>query len=253
MEHQEEQAEEQFSQIIVEKGISPEIYISGISSEVEIEKHKEKWIREQRSLKMQLVLDDLFDWNLSSMGIQLSLVGGVDISFLKEDPITACASLVVLSFPSLELIFSRFKMIKLKLPYVSTFLAFREVPFLSELLEELKIENPSMFPQVLLVDGNGLLHPEGFGLACHLGVLNNLPTIGIGKTFLMVDGLTINLVKKMELKLSKAGESVYLIGNSGTVWGAVRIRNILVSAGKINRLMIFRSISFLLALHLYRH
>lgn len=45
-------------------------------------------------------------------------------------------------------------------------------------------------PDVLFVDGNGKLHPRGAGLACHLGVATGLRTIGLGKTFLHVDGLT---------------------------------------------------------------
>lgn len=45
-------------------------------------------------------------------------------------------------------------------------------------------------PDVTFVDGNGRLHPRGAGLACHLGVVTGLRTVGIGKTFLHVDGLT---------------------------------------------------------------
>jgi len=54
-----------------------------------------------------------------------------------------------------------------------------------------------------------------------LGVLCGIPTIGIGKTFLVVDGLTNDKVKKLGKALSKGGESVQLIGDSGTVWGVL--------------------------------
>lgn len=71
-------------------------------------------------------------------------------------------------------------------PYIPGFLAFREVPHLLACFRELGEE---FRPQVVLVDGNGVLHPRGFGLASHLGVLLDLPTIGVGKNLLCVDGL----------------------------------------------------------------
>ncbi len=55
--------------------------------------------------------------------------------------------------------------------------AFREIPALLEALEKLTIT-----PDLLVCDGQGLAHPRRFGLACHLGVLTGLPTIGVAKT-----------------------------------------------------------------------
>jgi len=55
-------------------------------------------------------------------------------------------------------------------------LAFREVTPLTDLLQILKQTNPDIFPQVIIVDGNGTLHPRRFGLASHLGVLANVPS-----------------------------------------------------------------------------
>lgn len=52
-------------------------------------------------------------------------------------------------------------------------------------------------PDVLFVDGNGRLHPRGAGLACHLGVVTGLRTVGLGKTFLHVDGLTKTGVREV--------------------------------------------------------
>jgi endonuclease V len=83
----------------------------------------------------------------------LSYIGGVDISFIKEDcnqqyDFDACAMFVVLSFPSLEVIYEDKQMVKLELPYISGFLAFREAPFLIHLVEKLRSTQPSIMPQV---------------------------------------------------------------------------------------------------------
>jgi len=151
----------------------------------------------------------------------LHLIGGVDISFVKDNPIDACASLIVLKYPSFQIVYSNFKMVKLKLPYIPSFLAFREVSFLMDLLNELRTTKPHLVPQVILVDGNGILHPRGFGLASHLGVLSGIPTIGVGKTFFHVDGITTDKVKEMEKQLQHGGSHVELVGESGTVWGSI--------------------------------
>ncbi|ORX92755.1 endonuclease V, partial [Basidiobolus meristosporus CBS 931.73] len=112
-------------------------------------------------------------------------------------------------------------------PYIPGFLAFREVHVLLELVEKLRNNKPEFLPQVLLVDGNGVLHPRGFGLASHLGVLTDIPTIGVAKNFLQInDGpeLTMAKVKTQCHKLlQKGGDKLPLIGDSGTLWGmAVR-------------------------------
>nr|BAE41901.1 unnamed protein product [Mus musculus] len=111
-------------------------------------------------------------------------------------------------------------MVGLKAPYVSGFLAFREVPFLVELVQRLQEKEPDLMPQVVLVDGNGVLHQRGFGVACHLGVLTELPCIGVAKKLLQVDGLENNALHKEKIVLLQAGGDTFpLIGSSGTVLG----------------------------------
>ncbi len=126
------------------------------------------------------------------------------------------------------MIYENFSSVKLRLPYIAGFLAFREVTPLLDLLQTLKQENPDIFPQVVIVDGNGTLHPRRFGLASHLGVLANVPTIGVGKNFLQInDGnnLTMAHVKTtVREKLKKGGDIYLLQGQSGMIWGAVCIK-----------------------------
>eukprot|EP00668_Euglena_longa_P001619 GGOE01001912.1.p1 GENE.GGOE01001912.1~~GGOE01001912.1.p1 ORF type:complete len:1281 (-),score=336.11 GGOE01001912.1:239-3772(-) len=112
-------------------------------------------------------------------------------------------------------------MVKLDLPYISGFLAFRECPHLVELVSELRSNRPDLVPQILLVDGMGVLHPRGLGLASHLGVLTDLPTIGVGKTFLNVDGLRKDAVlQEIRKHLLKSGSAWELQGESGRILGA---------------------------------
>ena len=73
----------------------------------------------------------------------------------------------------------------------------------------------------MLVDGNGILHVRGFGLASHLGVITDIPTIGVGKKVFAVDGITVNNVRiKSNRELKHGGDSCDLVGNSGRIWGA---------------------------------
>ncbi|GJM97752.1 hypothetical protein PR202_ga14704 [Eleusine coracana subsp. coracana] len=131
---------------------------------------KQEWVNTQDMLKRKLVLDDDFDWSLPSAGScsdnddvrgKLKYVAGVDISFLKEDPSMACAAVVVLDASTLEVVHEEFDVVQLQVPYIPGFLAFREAPILLGLLEKLKRNVHNFYPQLLMVDGNGLLHPRG--------------------------------------------------------------------------------------------
>ncbi|XP_077217001.1 endonuclease V family protein isoform X2 [Tasmannia lanceolata] len=197
---------------------------------IPISSEQSNWIEAQDSLKRNIVLEDDFVWTMpangsgteeSFKGEKLRFIGGVDLSFSKDDPSIACGSLVVVNLDSLNVVYDDFTVVQLHIPYIPGFLAFREAPVLLELLEKMKQDSHPFFPQLLMVDGNGLLHPRGFGLACHLGIMANLPTIGIGKNLHHVDGLTQSGVKQLiEAKENCAKDHITLTGNSGHVWGA---------------------------------
>jgi deoxyinosine 3'endonuclease (endonuclease V) len=156
----------------------------------------------------------------------LTLVGGMDISFVGDGADDACAALIVCEFPpqadgSMRIVYEDYERVVMKEQYMPGFLAFREVPHLLRLLDRMRIQAPHLFPQIVLVDGNGRLHPRGFGLACQLGVLADVPTIGIGKNLHMVDGLERDTVSAhANSTLKRGGQSFPLVGSSGTVWGA---------------------------------
>ncbi|XP_040100714.1 endonuclease V isoform X6 [Oryx dammah] len=178
------------------------------------------WKREQASLKARVVDLDTEAWQRDPAFSGLQRVGGVDVSFVKDDSGSACASLVVLSYPELEVLYEDCRMVTLTAPYVSGFLAFRELPFLVDAVQQLRQREPRLMPQVLFVDGNGVLHHRGFGVACHLGVLTDLPCIGVAKKLLQVDGLENNALHKEKIQLLKAGgDSFPLMGGSGTILG----------------------------------
>jgi deoxyinosine 3'endonuclease (endonuclease V) len=108
-----------------------------------------------------------------------------------------------------------------QIPYIPGYLGYREAPVLLDLLNDLKNSDPSKYPQVVLCDGNGILHPRGFGVACHVGIANDIPTIGVAKNLLNVDGITREMVADLSKRMQKAGDFEHLIGQSGKTWGAI--------------------------------
>ncbi|XP_077611418.1 endonuclease V isoform X2 [Crocuta crocuta] len=105
------------------------------------------WKREQARLKALVVDRDTEAWQRDPAFSGLQRVGGVDVSFVKGDSVGACASLVVLSYPELEVVYEDCQMVSLTAPYVSGFLAFREVPFLVDAVRRLREQEPGLMPQ----------------------------------------------------------------------------------------------------------
>ena len=183
----------------------------------------EEWRKEQDSLKQKLIKTDFYNFNLDNNNdnntTELKYISGMDISAIKHNPNIAVSALVICD-RNLKIVYEDYKLVKMDEPYIPGFLAFREVKHLVNLINDLKTNHPEYIPQVILVDGNGILHTKGFGLASHLGVLIDIPTIGCSKNVFNVDGINKIKVKEIANKfLNKGGDYYPLIGDSGEQWG----------------------------------
>lgn len=110
------------------------------------------------------------------------LVAAADVAFVDPPqagrrPGLARAAVLLLSYPELALLESHVIEGPVTFPYVPGLLSFRETPVLTQAFARLSRE-----PDLLLVDGHGYAHPRRFGLACHLGLLLAVPTIGCAKS-----------------------------------------------------------------------
>jgi deoxyribonuclease V len=123
----------------------------------------------QERLRGQVVTED-------QLGV-VQRVAGVDAHYSVG---RLWAAIVVMTFPDLIPVERTLIQRPITFPYVPGLLSFREAPAMLELLHRL-----SKKPDLLLVDGQGLAHPRRFGLACHVGMLGDVPTIGAAKTRLI--------------------------------------------------------------------
>jgi len=128
-------------------------------------------MRLQEKLRERVVLEDRFH--------PIHFVAGADLAF---DPGTevAFAGVIVYRFPGLEEVERRMARRRLRFPYVPGLLSFREGPALLAAFARLRTE-----PDLILIDGHGRAHPRLFGIACHIGVLLDKPTIGCAKSLLV--------------------------------------------------------------------
>jgi deoxyribonuclease V len=120
----------------------------------------------QESLRRHVLLED---------SDPVDYVAGIDIAY-KGD--RAFAAAVVFDVSTGEEVRRHHAMSKAIFPYIPTYLAFRELPLVAPLIERLPRNT------VVMYDGNGVLHPLGFGVASHLGVAFDVPSIGVAKRML---------------------------------------------------------------------
>lgn len=156
----------------------------------------------QERLRQKVIVSPLTD--------PVTCVGGADVSFDKGSNVVH-AAIVVLQFPDLSLVEQQGVTEVVDFPYVPGLLAFREGPPVLHAWEKLQHK-----PDAILFDAHGVAHPRRFGLACHLGVILDIPSVGCAKSV---------LVGTYAEPGSKVGDSSPLVDKGEEVGAAVRTRN----------------------------
>ncbi|MFQ1041884.1 deoxyribonuclease V [Gilliamella sp. CG16] len=122
----------------------------------------------QQQLAEQVNLTDNFNSSIT-------LIGGTDVGFEDEGKTTR-AAIVILTYPDFHVVEYHVARLKTEFPYIPGYLSFREYPALLSAWEQVEHK-----PDLLLVDGQGVAHPRRLGIASHLGLLLDMPTIGVAK------------------------------------------------------------------------
>ena len=139
----------------------------------------------------------------------IRLVAGADVSYSRAT--NRCYSaVVVLSFPKLEPVCQESAIADATFPYIPGLLSFREIPSLVLAFERLETT-----PDVVIADGQGIAHPRRLGLASHLGLLLDMPTVGCAKS---------RLVGKFEQPGQKKGASTDLMHREELIGAVLRTR-----------------------------
>ena len=144
-------------------------------------------------------IEHLHDWNISydrareiqnelreklilhneDLPARIKTIAGADISYSKGSNLFF-AVVVILDFPTMEIIEQASSSGMVDFPYIPGLLTFREGPMLLEAFQKL-----SSTPDAIIFDGHGIAHPRGIGLASHMGLFLNIPSIGCAKTRLV--------------------------------------------------------------------
>lgn len=122
----------------------------------------------QRELSLKVLLQDRLG--------PIQRVAGIDVGF-EDNGGVARAAVAVLAYPSLVLLETAIARQPVVFPYIPGLLSFRELPVVLDAFAQLKQQ-----PDLLLCDGQGIAHPRRLGIASHLGLLVDIPSIGVAKT-----------------------------------------------------------------------
>ncbi|MBW2967731.1 endonuclease V [Candidatus Woesearchaeota archaeon] len=142
--------------------------------------------KEQLRLAKKVKVKDDFD--------DINYVGGCDQAYLDGKVISA---VVVMDYKTLKIVEKKYAVADAPMQYIPGFLSYRESPAVMEAVSKLEQK-----PDLLFVDGNGILHPRRIGMASHLGILLDMPTIGVAKKLLMGDVEGESIVFESETRAS---------------------------------------------------
>ena len=182
-------------------------------------KHSHPWVKTAAEAKViQLQLRDRVI-NSDHLG-EVKHVAGVDIGF-EDNYAISKAAIAILTYPELELVEQAIARIPTAFPYVPGYLSFREIPAILAAFPKLKIT-----PNLILCDGQGYAHPRRLGLACHLGVLLDLPTIGVAKSLFIGKHEEVPIEKGSWKPLMDGDETIGVVLRSRT-----KVKPIYVSIG----------------------
>jgi len=151
--------------------------------------------RLQEQLRGRVTREDL-------LGGPPARVAGIDVGFEQNGAVTRAAA-VVLSYPELEVVDTAIARQPTRFPYVPGLLSFRECPAALDALDALAAS-----ADVLVCDGQGYAHPRRFGLACHLGLLTGVPSVGVAKSRLIGEHDPVPDAKGAWVPLRDGGETV---------------------------------------------
>lgn len=156
----------------------------------------------QNRLRDRVITTDQFE--------TITTVAGIDAGFEQEGTITR-AAVVVLKLPELTLLEQAIAYRPTTFPYVPSLLSFREMPTVLDALTQLTLE-----PDLIVCDGAGIAHPRRLGIASHLGVLINKPTIGVAKSRLLGTHNELPPEKGAWVPLMDQGETIGAVLRSRT-------------------------------------
>lgn len=160
---------------------------------------------------------------LCSLPHRTQWIGAADVSYSKNGK-HLFAAVIVCHLPGYSVVERVVAFAQVKFPYIPGLLSFRETPLLVEVFKHIEKK-----PEIIICDGQGLAHTRRFGLACHLGFLLNIPTIGCAKTKLVGDHKDVGPRKGQYRSLYYRGERVGVVLRTRT-----GVKPIYVSPGHLS-------------------